>query len=43
MRYAMSLQFLERLDKCGKINIVERMILKVVTEDVDGEPKEGDT
>ena len=42
-RYAMSLQFLERLEKCGDINAVERMKLKDVIEDVDGNPKEGNT
>ena len=28
-KYAMSLQFLERLEKCGDINAVERMKLKM--------------
>ena len=36
LRYAMSLQFLERLEKCGKINTIERMKLKDVIEDVNG-------
>ena len=43
LRYAISLQFLERLENCGKINAVERMRLKGVTEDVNGNPKVGDT
>ena len=38
-KYAMSLQFLERLEKCGDINTVERMKLKDVIEDVNGNPK----
>ena len=42
-RYAMSLQFLERLEKCGDINAVERMKLKDVIEDVNSNPKEGNT
>ena len=43
LRYAMSLQFLERLEKCGKINTVERKKLEDVIEDVNGEPNIGDT
>ena len=43
IRYAVSLQFLERLEKCGDINAVEKMKLKDVIEDVNGEPKVGDT
>ena len=34
LRYATSLQFLERLEKCGKIDAVERMKLKDVIESV---------
>ena len=43
LRYTMSWQFLERLENCGKINAVERMKLKDVIEDVNGNPKGGDT
>ena len=43
LRYAMSLQFLERLENCGKINAVERMKLKNVIEDLNSNPKDGDT
>ena len=42
-RYAMCLQLLERLGKYGDINAVERMKLKDVIEDVNGNPKDGDT
>ena len=41
--YAMGLQFLERLEKSGKVNAVEKKILRDILEDVDGNPKEGDT
>ena len=40
--YAMGLQFLERLEKSGKVNAVEKKILRDILEDVDGNPKEGD-
>ena len=35
LRYALSLQFLERLENCGKINAVECMRLRDVIEDVN--------
>ena len=38
----MGLQFLERLEKSGRVNAVENKILRDVLEDVDGNPKEGD-
>ena len=41
--YAMGLQFLERLEKSGKVNAVEKKILRDILEDVDGNPKEGET
>ena len=41
--YAMGLQYLERLEKSGKVNAVEKNILRDVLEDVDGSPKEGET
>ena len=40
--FAMGLQFLERLEKSGKVNAVEKKILRDVLEDVDGNPKEGE-
>ena len=40
--YAMGLQFLERLEKSGKVNAVEKNILRDILEDVDGNPKEGE-
>ena len=43
LKYAMSLQLLERLEKCGYINDVERMKIKDVIEDVNSNPKKGDT
>ena len=39
----MALQFLERLENSGKINTVERGGLREVIEDVEGNPKAGDT
>ena len=42
-KYAMSLQFLEWLEKCGDINTVQRMTLKDVIEYMEGNPKAGDT
>merc|ERR1712115_92879 len=43
LRYAVSLQFLERLENCSKINAVEHMRLSDVIEDVKGNPKAGET
>ena len=43
LKYAMGLQFLDRLEKCGKINNMEKMKLKDFLEDEDGNPKEGET
>ena len=40
--YAMGLQFLERLEKSGKVNAVEKKIIRDTLEDVDGNPKEGE-
>ena len=39
--YAMGLQFFERLGKSGKVNAVERKMLRDILEDADGNPKEG--
>ena len=39
----MIMQFLEMLEKCGDINEVKKMKLKDLIEDVNGEPKVGDT
>ena len=41
--YAMGLQFLERLEKSGKVNTVEKKMLRDILEDADGNPKEGET
>ena len=41
--YAMGLQFLERLEKSGRVNAVEKNILRDILEDVDGNPKAGET
>jgi hypothetical protein len=43
LEYALGLQFVERLEAGGKINSGEKMRLKDVLEDVDGEPKAGNT
>ena len=40
--YAMSLQFLERLKKSGKLNAVEKKMLRDILEDADGNPKAGE-
>ena len=37
------MQFLERLENCGEINVVEKLRLKDVIEDANGNPKLGDT
>ena len=42
LKYALSLQFLERLETNGKINAGEKLRLKDVIEDANGEPKVGD-
>ena len=39
----MGLQFLKRLEKSGKVNAVEKNILRDILEDIDGNRKEGDT
>ena len=41
--YAMGLQFLEWLEKSGKVNAVEKKILRDILEDADGNPKQGET
>ena len=43
LRYALSSQFIERLEEGGKINSGERIRLKDILEDVDGNPKAGNT
>ena len=40
--YAMGLQFLERLEKSGKVYAVEKKILRDILEDADGNPRQGD-
>ena len=39
--YAMRLQFLERLKKSGKVNAVEKNMLRDILGDADRNPKEG--
>ena len=39
----MGLQFLERLENSGRINAVEKKILRDILEDVDGNPRVGET
>ena len=41
--YVMGLQFLERLEKSGKVNAVEKKILRDILEDADGKLRPGDT
>ena len=43
LNYAMGLQFLDRIEKCGNISNIERMKLKDFLEDEDGKPREGET
>ena len=43
LNYALSLQFVDRLDTGGKINSGEKIRLKDLLEDVDGNPRDGDT
>ena len=43
MKYALSLQFADRLEDGGKINSNEKLRLKDILEDVEGNPKDGDT
>ena len=38
----MAIQLLERLEKSGKVNAVEKNILRDILEDVIGNPKEGE-
>ena len=42
LEYALGLQFLERVEKSGKINQLERKLLRDILEDKDGNPREGD-
>ena len=39
LEYAMGLQFLERVEKSGKITSMERKMLRDVSEDEDGKPR----
>ena len=43
LEYAMSAQFVERLEEGGKINSNEKLRLKDILETRDGNPKEGET
>ena len=42
LKYALSLQFVDRLEKSGKINTGEKLRLKDAMEDENGEPRAGD-
>ena len=42
LKYALSAQFVDRLEESGKINFNEMLRLKDILEDVEGNPKEGD-
>ena len=39
LKYAISLQFVDRLEKSGKTSTVERLTFKNAMEDVNGEPR----
>ena len=43
MEYALSAQFVDRLEEGGKINITEKLRLKDILEDAHGNPKDGET
>ena len=43
LKYALSSQFVDRLEESGKINPTEKLWLKDILEDTDGNPKAGDT
>ena len=40
LNYAMGLRFLKRLEKSGKVNAVEKKMLRDIWEDADGNPRE---
>ena len=42
LNYAMGLQFLERLEKRGKVKTMKKMKLSDILEDGDGNPRQGD-
>merc|ERR1712148_140967 len=42
IRYALSSQFVDRLEAGGKINSTEKLRLKDLPEDADGKPKPGE-
>merc|ERR1712090_113283 len=43
MEYAVTAQFVDRLEESGKINATEKLRLKDILEEPDGKPKRGDT
>merc|ERR1712030_48163 len=43
LQYAVSAQFVDRLEENGKINATEKLRLKDILEDQDGKPRPGDT
>ena len=42
MKYALRSQFVDKMEESGKINLNEKLRLKDILEDVEGNPKEGD-
>ena len=43
MEYAISAEFVEKLEESGKINATEKLRLKDILEEPDGQPRRGDT
>jgi len=43
LEYAVSAQFVDRLEEGGKINTMEKLRLKDILEDAEGNPRPGDT
>ena len=43
LEYAVSAQFVDRLEENGKINTMEKLRLKDILEDPEGNPRDGDT
>merc|ERR1711984_24105 len=43
LKYAISAQFVDRLEEGGKINTTEKLRLKDILKDANGNPKAGDT
>ena len=43
LEYTLSSQFVDRLEESGKINSTEKLRLKDILKDADGNPKAGNT